>query len=71
MAEIKITKTIRVGDGNVCGMCRYCEFHNDIHTDSWCGYCKVFDKLLVYGEDNGLLRCEDCKKAEVKDNGGK
>ena len=52
-------------------MCRYCELHNDIYTDNWCGYCKVFDKLLVYGEDNGLLRCEDCKKAEVKDNGGK
>lgn len=69
MAEIEITKVINIDGGNTCGRCRYCEFHNDIYTNSWCGYCKVFDKKLEY--DNGILRCEECKKAEVRDNGGK
>lgn len=68
MPKIKITKVVNIKDERTCAACQYAEIHNDILTDSWCGYCYAFDKRLDYSDkEKVLLRCEACKKAEVKE----
>lgn len=66
MPKIRAEIEIEVPNGAYCKSCDYC----GIGVSSYCYLFNKelkFEKLSKYWEDAEVLRCDECKKAEVKE----